>query len=77
MQDDLHDFRGLIDRWPSMGQFGREVAGDKSTGRIFHRRNRVPRSHWPALTTAAAARGLQLDTEILERLYEAGRKQGR
>jgi hypothetical protein len=72
------DFRGLIDLWPSMGQFGREVAGDKERGRIFWRRNRVPKDLWPALIRAAASRGMvHVTEEFLASLYDAGRKQGR
>lgn len=78
MQDLPTDFQGLIGRWPSMGEFGRQLVGDKSKGRIFHRRNRVPKEHWPKLMQLAAALGLAgVDRDYLDRLYAAGRKQGR
>lgn len=78
MQDQIPDFQALIALWPSMRVFGREVCGDTEQGRIFFRRNRVPRKLHPALIRAAIARGLQgVDQPFLDRLYDAGRKQGR
>lgn len=78
MQDLPNDFQGLIGLWPSMGAFGRDLAGDKACGRIFHRRNRIPRKLWPKLLQLAQARGLAgVTPDYLERLYIAGRRQGR
>ena len=78
MADAIQDFRELISLWPSMGQFGREVAGDKERGRIFYRRNRVPRELHAKVVEAAQARGFDgITSEFLDRLYSAGRKQGR
>lgn len=78
MPDEIQDFRQLIARWPSLGQFGRDVAGDKDQGRIFYRRNRVPRKLHQQVVTAAAARGLDgITTEFLAALYDKGRGQGR
>lgn len=72
------DFRGLIGHWPSMGAFGRELAGDKARGRIFHRRNRVPERLWPLLIELAPRHGLQGVTfEYLAGLYQVGKGQGR
>lgn len=72
------DFRGLIDRWPSMGAFGREISGDKARGRIFYRRNRVPERLWPLLMELAPKHGLDgLTLEYLAALYQAGKGQGR
>lgn len=78
MQDEIQTFRQLIECWPSKGQFGRDVAGDKDQGRIFYRRNRVPRSLHQAVVDAAAARGLEdVTMERLAALYERGRGEGR
>lgn len=80
MQDEFTDFRAVMARWPSARAFARDVAGASSQelGRIWHRRNRVPRALWPAVLEAAARRQVGgLSTELLARLYKAGRGQGR
>jgi len=78
MQDEITDFRGLISKWPTLRAFGQAVTGDPETGRIFHRRNRVPRSRWPSVIKAAREAGVDgVTTEFLERLYAAGRGVGR
>lgn len=78
MQDLPQDFRGLMARWPSMRRFAAAIGADPEQGRIFHRRNRVPRKFWPVLQIAADAMGLRgVDRAYLVRLYEAGRGQGR
>lgn len=71
------DFQGLIDLWPTQRAFGREVAGDPERGRVFHRRNRVPKRLWPTLIQTAGAHGIQgVTLEYLRRLYDAGRYEG-
>lgn len=78
MTDTIKDFRALIHRWPTKADFGREIAGDAAHGKIFYRRNRVPRRHWEQLMLGAHKMGLgNVDQEFLERLYEAGRGEGR
>lgn len=77
---DVEDFRGLIGLWPSARAFAREVAGEDSQeqGRVWARRNRVPRCYFPMITVMALRRKIKgCTTEFLERLYEAGRGQGR
>lgn len=78
MQDLPADFRGLIEHWPSMRAFAREAGGEPEQGRIWARRNRVPKKHHRGVVAAAQARGLQgVTTEYLARLYAAGQGQGR
>lgn len=77
---DVPDFTALIDLWPSARAFGREVAGEKhqEQGRIWRRRNRVPKDLHPAVVAAAKGRGIEgVTLELLARLYAAGRGQGR
>ncbi len=76
---DVTDFRGLIALFPSARAFGREVAGasNQELGRVWKRRNRVPRDLHEKVVAAAAARGLAVDMDFLARLYQAGHKQGR
>lgn len=78
MTEQINDFRALIHRWPTKADFGRDVAGDAAHGKIFYRRNRVPRRHWATLMKGAFKVGLaNVNEEFLERLYEAGRGVGR
>jgi len=79
MQDKLpNTFQGLIGLWPSTRAFGRELVGDPERGRIFHRRNRVPKRYWSTMEQIASKRGLVgVDFEYLARLYKAGKNHGR
>lgn len=79
MTDGIHDFQQLMDRWPTKAAFGRDIGlDDPHAARIFHRRNRVPRAHWAALIKSAHQMGMDfVDQDFLDRLYDAGRKQGR
>jgi hypothetical protein len=82
---DVKDFQGLIDLWPSARAFARDVAGEEhqELGRIWRRRNRVPREHWPRLLPLVvdlapdAFNDGESEKEFLERLYRAGRGEGR
>ena len=78
MQDLPTTFRGLIDCWPSGKAFGRQICGNADRGRIFYRRNRVPKQLWPSVIKHAPEHGLVgVDNAYLATLYEAGRGEGR
>lgn len=70
-------FQGLIDLWPTQRAFGREVSGDSERGRVFYRRNRVPKRLWSLLVDRATARGIKgVTIAYLRTLYDAGRGEG-
>ena len=72
---DVETFRDLMDRWPSARAFAREIAGAdlQDQGKIWKRRNRVPKHYWSQLRASALRRGLgELTDETLERLWALG-----
>lgn len=76
----IADFRQLIALWPSARAFARDIASEaqQEQGRIWNRRNRVPKEYWPRLITAATKLGVRrLTMEHLDRLHKAGKGEGR
>lgn len=77
MQSQISDFRGLMGLWPTLDVFGNEVTGEPrpnvtNPGRIWSRRNRVPRAYWPRLITLAQSKGVSLNDQQLEAFWAQG-----
>lgn len=71
------DFRAIIDAWPSAAQFGRDLSDDGHNGRIWRRRNRVPRQYHKLLAQLATARGIAgCSEDHLADLLKVGRGVG-
>lgn len=71
----VDDFRAIIALWRSARSFARDIGGPSMAeqGRIWRRRNRVPRHYWPRLLERLAERGRPDITEdMLETLWARG-----
>lgn len=49
----------LIDRWPSLAQFGRETGIPYRSAQQFRRREQIPYWFWTAVIEAAEKRGIK------------------
>lgn len=79
MQDAPTDFQALIDLWPSTAAFARAVAGEEHAdkGKIWRRRNRVPREYHPRLVEICPAMGIPgVTLDSLAAMRKSGRGMG-
>lgn len=83
MEKTISDFKGLIDLWATPAEFARAVLDNAdysnlNPGRIWYRRNRVPKVHFPQVLKACKTRNLEgVDEEALNLLWARGAKQGK
>lgn len=52
-------FRDLIDAWPSCREFAAEIGVTVLNARQMRNRDSIAPEHWPALVSAAKARGIE------------------
>lgn len=51
-------YKQLIDAWPSLTTFADDLSVDYNTAKKMRSRDRVHSSHWRAMVSAAATRGI-------------------
>lgn len=50
--------RDVIERWPSLNDFGSDIGASYEAAKAMRRRNSVPVEYWSRLISAAERRGL-------------------
>lgn len=71
----VRDFRAVIALWRSARAFAIDIAGPSMSeqGKIWRRRNRVPRHYWPRLLERLAERGHpEITEDMLESFWASG-----
>ena len=58
-------FSSLIDKWPSVAEFAKDVDQKLETVRKWKQRESIPAGHWLAIVEAAQKRGIDISIESL------------
>jgi hypothetical protein len=61
----MPSFSDIVNLWPSAAELARDIGIGTVRARAWRNRNGIPAEMWPAVITAAKARGLMVDAEML------------
>lgn len=64
-------FSELIECWPTVAEFARDVNQNLDAAKKWKQRNSIPASHWIAVTEAANRRGIDISIESLAAMSQA------
>lgn len=61
----MHDFRGLINKWPLRTALAEEMRVSQSVVSRWYERNSIPANYWSELLKHACARKIKLTADDL------------
>lgn len=64
-------FSQLIEEWPTVAEFARDVGQNVEAAKKWKQRNSIPASNWIAVVEAAGSRGINISIEQLAAMSQA------
>lgn len=66
------DFRALIDNFTTAAEFARQCGAKPDAGRVWYRRNRIPKAYRAAVIDQASTVGISISESDFDVLRERG-----